>query len=224
MTPCPSQQALFREEKGPSWSTSTKAEVQTSAAHQPSAGFPADLFYHRRGHLTRDTSPCPSAQARHNKPLGFYIRDGVSVRVTPQGVEKVPGVFISRLVKGGLAESTGLLGVNDEILEVNGIDVASNHWTRSPTWWWQTATTSSWQWNPSISETTRCIVQVKRLLATVQLAREAPPSHMTPPQSRLTERQPIQQQQQCGWGRQWRWYWPHPRERQPVDVHATPYD
>lgn len=59
-----------------------------------------------------------------NKPLGFYIRDGVSVRVTQQGVEKVPGVFISRLVKGGLAESTGLLGVNDEILEVNSIDVA----------------------------------------------------------------------------------------------------
>lgn len=57
------------------------------------------------------------------RPLGFYIRDGVSVRVTPQGVEKVPGVFISRLVRGGLAESTGLLGVNDEILEVNGIDV-----------------------------------------------------------------------------------------------------
>uniref|UniRef100_A0A4W4HI73 Par-6 family cell polarity regulator alpha n=1 Tax=Electrophorus electricus TaxID=8005 RepID=A0A4W4HI73_ELEEL len=58
-----------------------------------------------------------------HKPLGFYIRDGVSVRITPQGVEKVPGVFISRLVRGGLAESTGLLGVNDEILEVNGIDV-----------------------------------------------------------------------------------------------------
>ncbi|XP_041853478.1 partitioning defective 6 homolog alpha [Melanotaenia boesemani] len=58
------------------------------------------------------------------KPLGFYIRDGVSVRVTPQGVEKVPGVFISRLVRGGVAESTGLLAVNDEILEVNGIDVA----------------------------------------------------------------------------------------------------
>ncbi|KAK2918335.1 partitioning defective 6 homolog alpha isoform X1 [Channa argus] len=59
-----------------------------------------------------------------HKPLGFYIRDGVSMRVTPHGVEKVPGVFISRLVRGGLAESTGLLGVNDEILEVNGIDVA----------------------------------------------------------------------------------------------------
>ncbi|KAM8892287.1 partitioning defective 6 homolog alpha [Spinachia spinachia] len=58
-----------------------------------------------------------------HKPLGFYIRDGVSMRVTQQGVEKVPGVFISRLVRGGLAESTGLLGVNDEILEVNGIDV-----------------------------------------------------------------------------------------------------
>ncbi|XP_030367054.1 partitioning defective 6 homolog beta-like [Strigops habroptila] len=60
-----------------------------------------------------------------DKPLGFYIRDGVSVRVAPHGVEKVPGIFISRLVKGGLAESTGLLAMSDEILEVNGIDVAS---------------------------------------------------------------------------------------------------
>ncbi|CAH2324883.1 partitioning defective 6 homolog alpha isoform X1 [Pelobates cultripes] len=59
-----------------------------------------------------------------DKPLGFYIRDGISIRVSPQGVEKVPGVFISRLVKGGLAESTGLLAVSDEILEVNGIDIA----------------------------------------------------------------------------------------------------
>uniref|UniRef100_A0A8C5MYK1 Uncharacterized protein n=1 Tax=Leptobrachium leishanense TaxID=445787 RepID=A0A8C5MYK1_9ANUR len=58
------------------------------------------------------------------KPLGFYIRDGVSIRVSPGGVEKVPGVFISRLVKGGVAESTGLLAVSDEILEVNGIDIA----------------------------------------------------------------------------------------------------
>ena len=59
-----------------------------------------------------------------DKPLGFYIRDGTSVRVTPQGLEKVPGIFISRLVPGGLAESTGLLAVNDEVLEVNGIEVA----------------------------------------------------------------------------------------------------
>lgn len=57
------------------------------------------------------------------KPLGFYIRDGSSVRVTPQGLEKVPGIFISRMVPGGLAEGTGLLAVNDEVLEVNGIEV-----------------------------------------------------------------------------------------------------
>lgn len=39
-------------------------------------------------------------------------------------VSQVPGIFISRLVPGGLAESTGLLAVNDEVLEVNGIEVA----------------------------------------------------------------------------------------------------
>jgi len=57
------------------------------------------------------------------RPLGFYIRDGKTVRATPQGLERVPGIFISRLVPGGLAESTGLLAVNDEVLEVNGIEV-----------------------------------------------------------------------------------------------------
>lgn len=60
-----------------------------------------------------------------DKPLGFYIRDGTSIRVTPEGLEKVPGIFVSRLVPGGLAESTGLLSVNDEVLEVNGIEVAA---------------------------------------------------------------------------------------------------
>jgi len=69
---------------------------------------------HRRVRLMKNGS---------EKPLGFYIRDGVSVRVTPHGLEKVPGIFISRLVQGGLAESTGLLAVNDEVLEVNGIEV-----------------------------------------------------------------------------------------------------
>jgi hypothetical protein len=60
-----------------------------------------------------------------DKPLGFYIKDGESFRVGPTGsFEKVPGVFISRLVPGGLAEGTGLLAVNDEVLEVNGIEVA----------------------------------------------------------------------------------------------------
>ena len=58
-----------------------------------------------------------------DKPLGFYIRDGSSVRVTMNGLVKVAGIFISRLVAGGLAETTGLLAVNDEVLEVNGIDV-----------------------------------------------------------------------------------------------------
>lgn len=50
--------------------------------------------------------------------------DGTSFRVTANGLEKQPGIFISRLVPGGLAESTGLLAVNDEVLEVNGIVVA----------------------------------------------------------------------------------------------------
>ncbi|BHF75237.1 Partitioning defective 6 beta [Sparganum proliferum] len=67
----------------------------------------------RRVHLIRTGS----------KPLGFYIRDGFSIRTTPSGVEQVPGVFISRLIPGGLAESTGLLAVKDEIIEVNGIEV-----------------------------------------------------------------------------------------------------
>jgi partitioning defective protein 6 len=69
---------------------------------------------HRRVKLMKNGS---------DKPLGFYIRDGTSVRVTTHGLEKVPGIFISRLVPGGLAESTGLLAVNDEVLEVNGIEV-----------------------------------------------------------------------------------------------------
>lgn len=52
-------------------------------------------------------------------------RDGTSFRVTANGLEKQPGIFISRLVPGGLAESTGLLAVNDEVLEVNGIEVVN---------------------------------------------------------------------------------------------------
>lgn len=51
--------------------------------------------------------------------------DGTSFRVTANGLEKQPGIFISRLVPGGLAEGTGLLAVNDEVLEVNGIEVAN---------------------------------------------------------------------------------------------------
>lgn len=54
----------------------------------------------------------------------YLCRDGTSFRVTANGLEKQPGIFISRLVPGGLAEGTGLLAVNDEVLEVNGIEVA----------------------------------------------------------------------------------------------------
>jgi hypothetical protein len=46
------------------------------------------------------------------------------VRLSDSGVEKVPSIFISRLVNGGLAEMTGLLAVDDEVLEVNSIEVA----------------------------------------------------------------------------------------------------
>ncbi|XP_049820609.1 partitioning defective 6 homolog beta-like [Aethina tumida] len=59
-----------------------------------------------------------------DKPLGFYIRDGASLKATSNGLERIPGIFISRLINGGLAESSGLLAVNDEVLEVNGIEVA----------------------------------------------------------------------------------------------------
>lgn len=58
-----------------------------------------------------------------DRPLGFYIRDGIIFNVTPHGLEKVPGIFISRMVPGGLAASCGLLAINDQILEVNGIEV-----------------------------------------------------------------------------------------------------
>lgn len=61
-----------------------------------------------------DVDVVPDSQRRvrlckhgSDKPLGFYIRDGTSVRLTQFGVEKVAGIFISRLVPGGLAESTG---------------------------------------------------------------------------------------------------------------------
>lgn len=58
-----------------------------------------------------------------DKPLGFYIRDGSNVTVTDAGIEKKPGIFISRLLPGGLADSTGLLSVGDEVLEVNNISL-----------------------------------------------------------------------------------------------------
>lgn len=84
--------------------------------HQVSSIIDADVLPKtcRRVRITKHGS---------DKPLGFYIRDGYSVRLTPQGLQKVPSIFISRVLPGGLAESTGLLAVNDEVLEVNGIDL-----------------------------------------------------------------------------------------------------
>jgi partitioning defective protein 6 len=95
--------------------------------HKIAIGEPEDF---RRVSSIIDVDIVPPSQRRvrlmkngSDRPLGFYIRDGTSIRVTSSGVERLPGIFISRLVPGGLAESTGLLAVNDEILEVNGIDV-----------------------------------------------------------------------------------------------------
>lgn len=93
----------------------------------PSIGFPEDF---RPVSAIIDVDILPETLRRvrlhkhgSDKPLGFYIRDGVSLRMTSSGLEKVPGIFISRLVQGGLAEMTGLLAVNDEVLEVNSIEV-----------------------------------------------------------------------------------------------------
>ena len=100
---------------------------ETKLRSHVAIGLPEDF---RRVSAIIDVDILPETQRRvklmkngTEKPLGFYIRDGTSIRVTAHGLEKVPGIFISRLVPGGLAESTGLLAVNDEVLEVNGIEV-----------------------------------------------------------------------------------------------------
>lgn len=95
---------------------------------RPSIGVPED-FRQVSSIIDVDTVPKTCRRVRivkhgSDRPLGFYIRDGTYKRQNAQGqVELVTGVFISRLVPGGLAESTGLLAVNDEVLEVNGIQV-----------------------------------------------------------------------------------------------------
>ncbi|CAI4223411.1 unnamed protein product [Auanema sp. JU1783] len=59
-----------------------------------------------------------------NKPLGFFIRNGYTTRMCAWGPVQVATIYISRLLPHGLAASTNLLNVNDEILEVNGIDIS----------------------------------------------------------------------------------------------------
>ena len=65
-----------------------------------------------------------------NGPLGFCIRDGTLAERTPEGLKKIPGIFISRINAGGLAESSGFLTFRDEVLEVNGIEVAGKSSTQ----------------------------------------------------------------------------------------------
>lgn len=67
----------------------------------------------------------PSVQTIHNvditrpnkkEPLGFFIRQG-------DGFSNKTGIFISRVTKGSLAETGGLLKVGDEILRINDVDI-----------------------------------------------------------------------------------------------------
>lgn len=96
--------------------------------HRPSIGMPED-FRQVSSIIDVDIVPETCRRVRivkhgSDKPLGFYIRDGTYERFNAHGqLELVTGTFISRLVPGGLAESTGLLAVNDEVLEVNGIQI-----------------------------------------------------------------------------------------------------
>lgn len=95
---------------------------------RPSIGMPED-FRQVSSIIDVDIVPETCRRVRivkhgSDRPLGFYIRDGTYKRLNAQGqLEMVTGIFISRLVPGGLAESTGLLAVNDEVIEVNGIQV-----------------------------------------------------------------------------------------------------
>ena len=59
-----------------------------------------------------------------NEQYGLFIRDGFNRGISEEGdTPRVPGIFVSRFVPGGLAERSGLLGVNDQVLEINGIPV-----------------------------------------------------------------------------------------------------
>ena len=55
---------------------------------------------------------------RPGQTLGFYIREG-------NGLERLDGVFISRIAPGSVVESNSLLRVADEITSVNGVDVTT---------------------------------------------------------------------------------------------------
>ena len=52
-----------------------------------------------------------------SSPLGFFIRQG-------DGLFKKCGIFVSRVSEGSVVDANGLLEVGDEIVQVNGVDVA----------------------------------------------------------------------------------------------------
>ena len=53
---------------------------------------------------------------RPGQSLGFYIREG-------NGVDRLDGVFISRIAPGSLVERNGLLRVGEEIVAVDSVDI-----------------------------------------------------------------------------------------------------
>jgi len=52
--------------------------------------------------------------------FGLYIRDSYRTDSRTDAAIKRRGVFVSRFIAGGLAERSGLLSVNDEIVDING--------------------------------------------------------------------------------------------------------
>ena len=63
--------------------------------------------------------------AKQIRPLGVWLFLGAPYNALRlPGMENYQGIFVSRLEPGGLAETTGLFALNDEIIEVNGVKVA----------------------------------------------------------------------------------------------------
>ncbi|CAG0880347.1 unnamed protein product [Darwinula stevensoni] len=62
--------------------------------------------------------------AKEGGPLGLSIIGGIDQTSTPFGANE-PGVFISKVVSGGVAARSGNLRVGDRILAVNGHEVAT---------------------------------------------------------------------------------------------------
>ncbi len=55
----------------------------------------------------------------------ILLPDTVGRLASSDVTNAVPSCYVSRLVDGGQASTTGFLTVGDEILEVNGVDVST---------------------------------------------------------------------------------------------------